>query len=164
MSDDPQEAIDRARRHLRNAARESLEASRALVDAALLAGSRFGGEDDIGRGGLAGEVKRALDAWIAALESDKPFRMPEALAEPLRRAVQTEIDRWEKRSIEDESARPVLRAFLGLRELLWELGMRTEPSPAKGPSSADREASGPSDSSRRSKDSRQRVQRFDLED
>ena len=102
MNGDAQEAIDRARRHLRNAARESLEASRALVDAALLAGNM--GVGDTGRGGLAGEVKSALEAWIATLEADQPFRMPEALAEPLRSAIQTEIDRWEKRSAASRSA------------------------------------------------------------
>jgi hypothetical protein len=164
MNGDAQEAIDRARRHLRNAARESLEASRALVDAALHAGNMVGGEHDVGRGGLAGEAKSALDAWISALESDRPFRMPEALAEPLRRSVQTEIDRWEKRSVEDESARPVLRAFLGLRELLWELGMRAEPDPAGNPSSSHDEARGSAHSEKSTKNSRQRVQRFDLED
>jgi hypothetical protein len=163
MNGDAQEAVDRARRHLRNAARESLEASRALVDAALLAGNMVGVEGD-DRGGLAGQAKSALDAWIAALESDQPFRMPEALAEPLRRAIQTEIDRWEKRSAEDESARPVLRAFLGLRELLWELGMRSEPDPTKNPSNPRDDASGAAHPSRPAPGSRPRVQRFDLED
>lgn len=164
MNGDTQDAIDRARRHLRNAARESLEASRALVDAALHAGSMVGGAGDVGRGGLAGEAKSALDAWISALEGDGPFRMPEALAEPLRRAVQTEIDRWEKRSVEDESARPVLRAFLGLRELLWELGMRTEPDPEREPSAPHDDVGGSAHTDRSVKRSRQRVQRFDLED
>jgi hypothetical protein len=162
MNGDAQEAIDRARRHLRNAARESLEASRALVDAALLAGNM--GVGDTGRGGLAGEVKSALEAWIATLEADQPFRMPEALAEPLRSAIQTEIDRWEKRSAEDESARPVLRAFLGLRELLWELGMRSEPSPVENAEHPRDEAKPATRSNEQAAGSRQRVQRFDLED
>jgi len=163
MKGDAQEAVDRARRHLRNAAREGLEASRALVEAALLAGNMVGGEGE-SRGGLAGEAKSALDAWIAALETDQPFRMPEALAEPLRRAIQAEIDRWEERSVEDESARPVLRAFLGLRELLWELGMRSEPKPEKTPSDPHDSATSSTRSSRSEQPSRQRVQRFDLED
>lgn len=161
MTSNPQDAIHRARRHLRNAAREGLEASRALIEAALLTGSLAEAADSDGRGGVAAEVKATLDAWIATLESDQAFRMPSAFAEPLQRALKIEIDRWERRSAEDEAARPVLRAFLTLRELLWEFGMRDAPSSSERSSRAPHQKSAPRS---RSKSPRQRVQRFDLED
>jgi hypothetical protein len=158
---DAQEAIDRARRHLRRAAREGLEASRALVEAALLAGYADLESDDRRGKGLAREVMNALDAWIATLDGEGPFRMPTSIAEPLRRAIDAEIARWEQRSAEDESARPVLRAFLGLRELLWEFGMRSEtrgdPIP---PTDRQQEPT----SATRPRSARRRVQRFDLDD
>ena len=39
-------------------------------------------------------------------------------------ALDAEIARWETKARQDADARAVLRAFLGVRELLWELGMR----------------------------------------
>jgi hypothetical protein len=173
VSDDVQEAIDRARSHLRAALRESVEVSRALVDAAL----RAGGLDDASREGLAGEVRAALDDWIGALERDETFRMPAALIEPLEQALQAEIERWEKRSASDESARPVLRAFLGLRELLWEMGVRpaTSDDGAEQDTERDEATEGTDSSGERdiesadhedgqAPSSRPRVQRFNIEE
>lgn len=55
-------------------------------------------------------------------------------------ALDAEIGRWEERSRHEPEARPVLRAFLAVRELLWELGVRVgdttdeqEESPAEEP-------------------------------
>ena len=45
----------------------------------------------------------------------------------LAEALDLEIERWERRAREDPDARAVLRAFLGVRELLWELGIRPQP-------------------------------------
>jgi hypothetical protein len=39
-------------------------------------------------------------------------------------ALDEEIARWELRSREDPNARSVLRAFLGVREILWEVSAR----------------------------------------
>ena len=39
-------------------------------------------------------------------------------------ALDAEIARWELRSREDPNARSVLRAFLGVREILWEISAR----------------------------------------
>lgn len=47
-----------------------------------------------------------------------------ALVDAIADALDVEIARWEARAREDADARPVLRAFLGVRELLWELGVR----------------------------------------
>jgi hypothetical protein len=173
MTNDVQDAIERARVHLRLAIRESLEASRALVDAALLAT----GTDETSRAGLAGEVRSALDSWIATLDQDRAFRMPAAFADTLEQALQAEIDRWEQRSAQDASARPVLRAFLGLRELLWELGLRrgeTQHPPSSGSDRAQSsphrdeamdmqdETASPDRTAGPERKSRPRVQRFDL--
>jgi len=120
MNQEAKQAIERARGHLDAALRESLEASRALVEAA----SAAGGMGESAAGGFADEIKSALDNWIARVEDGGALSIPKAVIEPLERALQAEIARWEKRSATDETARPVLRAFLGLRELLWEMGMR----------------------------------------
>ncbi|MGH7286571.1 MAG: hypothetical protein ACREI8_00945, partial [Myxococcota bacterium] len=40
------------------------------------------------------------------------------------------IARWEERARQDGEARAVLRAFLGVRELLWEFGIRRPDEPA----------------------------------
>ncbi|MBW1881920.1 MAG: hypothetical protein JRJ58_00215 [Deltaproteobacteria bacterium] len=155
MNQDVQEAIARARAHLHNAKREGLEATRALLEAALHAGAA----NESGQASLCADLRRALDHWIDSLEQDQLFAMPNALGEPLGRALDAEIVRWEKRSESDEAAPPVLRAFLALRELLWELGMPR-----------DRDEQGASDSSSPQpkeatpRPARQRVQRLDIED
>ena len=162
MKSDIQEAIDRARTHLRRAARESIEASLALIEAAQLAG---GLEE---RSALVGNLTKALDDWIEALDQERAIRMPTAFIEPLEQALNAEIERWEKRSATDDSARPVLRAFLGLRELLWELGMRHPENEAADASAHDgsgERADPTSDANPDSKKkTRSRVQRFDIED
>ena len=57
-------------------------------------------------------------------------------------ALETEIARWESLSRQDEEARSVLRAFLGLREFLWEMGIRSKtPPPAVHPSSTGKTTS-----------------------
>jgi hypothetical protein len=47
-----------------------------------------------------------------------------ALLDSISEALDTEIARWEERAGNDIEARAVLRAFIGLRELLWEFGVR----------------------------------------
>jgi hypothetical protein len=51
-------------------------------------------------------------------------------------ALGAEIARWEARAREDPDARLVLRTLLGLREILWELGVR--PKAAAGSPQARR--------------------------
>jgi hypothetical protein len=119
MNQDVQEAIARAQTHLRNATREGLEATRALLEAALHAG----GANESDQAPSCADLKRALDHWIDSLEQDRLFALPKALAEPLCRALDAEIVRWQKRSESDRAAAPVLQAFLTLRELIWESSM-----------------------------------------
>ena len=46
------------------------------------------------------------------------------ILEAIATTVDDEISRWQERADDDVEARTVLRAFLGLREVLWELGVR----------------------------------------
>ena len=156
MGSDSAEPLARARAHLRQATLEGLQAIQALLDAAGQASGLTGAE----AGDLAGEISAVLERLLAGLRADGRFEMPRAVAEPLEMALAREIERWEKRSKTDPDARPVLRAFLGLRELLWELGLR--PPGAASPASKDPHPSAEtmSDIGRE----RSRVQRFDIED
>jgi hypothetical protein len=126
------EALERARDHARLAAAEGLAALRALLDAASLAAT--GAASDELR--VLGSFGRQLDAAEAALRGGSLGG--DALVAALADALEAEIARWQARSAQDPEARAVLRAFLGLRELLWELGVRPRASEeaARGPRSA----------------------------
>jgi hypothetical protein len=121
------EALARARRHARAAAAEALDAVHALLDAAALA-----------TGGVPAEAHRTLSLASKLLETASRGLEPSAsaegraLAEALAGALDNEIGRWEERAHDDPEARAVLRAFLGLRELLWELGIRRAGASAAG--------------------------------
>ncbi len=110
------EALERARQHGRTAAAEALCALRALLDAASLATT-----------GAPAEAHRGLSVVARTLE-DVAGAFGEGEGASLLRAVvdalDAEIGRWEERAVQDPDARAVLRAYLGLRELLWELGVR----------------------------------------
>jgi len=110
------EALGRAREHARCAVAEGLAAVQALLDAGALATS----------GGPAGDhaalrplqaVLQDLTDWLGGADGAS---LPAALAD----ALDAEIDRWEKRARDDADARAVLRVYLGVREILWELGLR----------------------------------------
>jgi hypothetical protein len=113
-----EEALARARRHASTAVAEALEAGRALLDAASLAtsGARAAEHPIFGR----------ADAWIRDASGGLAASggLPSDLAATLADALDTEIARWEQRAHDDGDARAVLRAFLGLREMLWEIGVR----------------------------------------
>jgi hypothetical protein len=111
-----EQALARAATHARASAAELVAALRALVDAASLAAS--------GAPGAAGRlapIAMVLDE-LQALVS--PELGGGALAAAIAEALDAEIARWEERGRDDPDARAVLRAFLGLRELLWEMGVR----------------------------------------
>ena len=113
------EALSRARQHARSAASEAVSAVHALLDAAALATS-----------GLPSDASRLLAPLAQLLESLAQGLAPDAdamsapLLAALADALDAEIARWEARGRDDAEARAVLRAFLGVRELLWELGLR----------------------------------------
>ena len=124
------EALERAAGHARAAVVELLRAARALVDAAALGWSGKPGEAHAALRTIA----RNIDDVITRLEGEGTA-VPAPAIQAILRALDDEIARWEKRSVKDVEARAVLRMFLGLREILWELTMRPEgqrPSPASG--------------------------------
>jgi hypothetical protein len=105
-----------------------------------------------------GNVQRGLEELIAEIRENGSFVLPAVFAEPLAEALELEIKRWELRSSTDADARVVLRAFLGLRELLWELGMRP------GTSSTSDGAGSNSIRHEPAHTKRDRVQRFNIEE
>ena len=101
---------------------------------------------------LPSEASRLLAPLAQLLENLAQGLAPDSdalsapLLEALADALDAEIARWEARARDDAEARAVLRAFLGVRELLWELGLRRgarapdapgaapgDPGPAHGP-------------------------------
>ena len=153
MNDGAEEALQRARKHLHRATLEGLEAARALLEAAV----RTSGLTDASRESLVGNLQSSLENLIAGIRENSSIVLPKAFAEPLAAALEREIKRWERRSQTDPDARPVLRAFLGLRELLWELGLDRAAPPRT-------EQSRPNDDTGRpAQPHRDRVQRFDVE-
>lgn len=119
-SESVEQALARARDHAASSVREAVAAIGALLDAAALA---FDGEPaDANR--LLGPAARVLEGLRERLDaagSGDAAALLQAVAE----ALDEEITRWEERARRDPDARPVLRAFLGLRELLWEFGVRS---------------------------------------
>lgn len=112
------EALERARLHGRAAAAESLAMLRALLDAGALASA--GTPSEASR--VFGPLARLLDELSAQLGDDA--QLPSSVLAAIAEALDVEIARWEQRAREDADARAVLRAFLGLREVLWEFGVR----------------------------------------
>ena len=164
MTQEFDEAVGRAREHLRRATLEGLEAATALLEAASSV-SRTGPATE----GISADLLRGIERILHGLRSNGRFAFPEAVTGPLEEALAREIARWEIRSKSDQAARPVLRAFLGLRELLWELGMRTTQTAS---SQTDSTASstnapsgdGPAKNSEEAPPRKRRVQRFDVEE
>jgi hypothetical protein len=150
-----EEALARAAAHGRRAAAEALLAARALLDALSL--SLHGTAAEERR--VLGLAARSLDGVAAALHGGSA---PSALLEAVAEALDTEIARWEARARHDADARAVLRAWLGLREILWELGVR----PARGDARQAPEAprgTGPRAPGRRGPGPGRRVQRVPVE-
>jgi hypothetical protein len=132
---DASAALARAGAHARRALAETLLAARALADAASLAAlGRPAGEDATLSAWL-----RGLDELAASLAAGADPAGGELLRAVLD-ALDAEIGRWETRAREDGDARAVLRAYLGLREILWEIGVRpprAEPARARRRSAAE---------------------------
>jgi hypothetical protein len=112
--------------HARSAAGEAALAVRALLDAASLGATGVPAE---GHEALRGALR-----WLETLAESAGGSEGRRWLQALAAALDGEIARWEARSQADPEARGVLRAFLGLRELLWELGLRA--APAEPPSAA----------------------------
>ena len=114
-----EEALSRARTHGRVAAAESVAALQALLDAVALALSGKAAERDA----ILGPLSRGLEE-LRGLVAPDDSQLGSNLLSALFDALDAEIARWEERSREDPNARSVLRAFLGVREILWEISSR----------------------------------------
>ena len=111
---------------------------------------------------MGGQVERQLEDLNAVLRDSPAFSIPRALAEPRQTAIDAEINRWEQRSRTDPDARLVLRAFLGMRGLLWEVEIRSDD--AGGPPEPRTTAKTSPRAHKAARPERNRVQRFKLED
>ena len=165
MAEDPPgsapDALARAAHHARLAAAEALAAWRALADAGALLATGAPSTALRGVGGLA----RASMELEAALRSGSGAE-GDALATALAGALDAEIARWEARSADDSDARAVLRAFLGLRELLWEVGVRVQsaaPAAPAGPEGVRPEPRRPVVAAPRARRRTARVERVPVE-
>ena len=117
------EALERAGLHARRALGEALAAARALLDASAITWSGRPSEENAALRGLA-ELLDQQSARLANAKGDVPAPVMNAVLE----ALDQEISRWERQAREDPDARAVLRTFLGLREILWEFGLRRDTS------------------------------------
>jgi len=162
--DDPEpperaaEAIARARKHTRAAIAEALAAVHALLDASSLA---LIGEPSASNT-LLRPIARILEALRAEFNEDPTTGEAAALLRSIAEALDVEIARWEKRAETDPEARAVWRAFLGLRELLWELGIRRE-SDASGSGETSKPAARKKGRSTSARRKQPRVQRVTVE-
>ncbi len=114
-------ALAAARSHARSAASEAVAAARALLEAASFATTGR----PVGEAGPLALVMRSLDELALSLAeggSGPAAQLLDSVVE----ALDAEIARWEERAKTDDDARAVLRAYLGLREILWELGVRPQ--------------------------------------
>ena len=123
-----EEALRRSATHARNAIAEASLAAVALLDAIALPltgqpARQAGDSAGLAGRGLATLSSRLVDLAHLARSADTP--LPDELLGAILDALDAEIARWEERSRSDADARPVLRAFLGLREILWEFGVRS---------------------------------------
>ncbi len=129
-----EEALVSARRHARAALGEAALAARALLDALALATS--GAPSETSR--TLSWAAAALDVAARGLGRDAPHTS--SLLGAVVEALDAEIARWEARAGVDSDARAVLRAYLGLREILWELGLRAPQSDTQRESPGPRDA------------------------
>ena len=116
------QALERAIGHASVALSEGVASARALLDAASLIVSELPAE---AHPNLA-ELARALDQVSEALSGNSPSLRATA-THALLETIDSEIARWEVKSRSDDDARSVLRVFMSLREVLWEIGIRREP-------------------------------------
>ncbi len=121
-----EESLARAREHARIALAEAVLAARCMLDAASLGATGVPAEGH--------EALRRTAQWLdraAAAASGGAHADVARWLETVSDALDAEVARWEARSRIDPDARAVLRAFLSVRELLWEFGLRRSPGSAQ---------------------------------
>jgi hypothetical protein len=132
------EALARARKHGRAAAAETVAAVRALIDAASLGASGRPSEASRLLGPLA-KLLEGLEGELGSADVDGSSRVLDAVAA----AIDDEIALWEERAQNDTDARTILRALLGLREILWEFGVGRGGAPDGPPAEAAQQSPPP---------------------
>jgi hypothetical protein len=152
------EALARARKHTYAAIAEALAAIRALLDASSLA---LTGEASASNA-LLSPIARILEGLRAEFDDNSTAGEAAVLLRSIAEALDAEIVRWEKRAETDPEARSVWRAFLGLRELLWEFGIRRE-SDASGSEETSKPAARKKGRSSSTRPKKPRVQRVTVE-
>jgi hypothetical protein len=151
----PAEALAEARLHARRAAAELAVSLRALVDAAALTA-----DGEIASEGRLAPVAEALETAARWLDPERDETGDAAaVLRALAEGLESEIERWEARSREDSEARSVLRAFLAVREVLWEMETRFGGTTR----AAERDDTPPDAPRGRGKRSKRRVQRVSVE-
>ncbi len=152
------EALAQARGHAQRAASESAAALRALLDAATLAT-----QGELASAGRLAPLAEALEQIAAWLHPDAD-ESGDAVLRALADGLDAEIARWEAKSREDPEARSVLRAFLAVREVLFEVSTRfttsREEAPVPSPAADTQERSPQPQRARRP---RRRVERVAVE-
>lgn len=118
----PEEALAKALQHARSAISEILQALGHLIDATALATTS---QDSSAREWLD-MAQRALGSLGSALDERSKSNDAQAIDAVLD-ALDQEIQRWQAQAETSPEARAVLRAYLGLREILWEFGFRRSP-------------------------------------
>lgn len=113
------EALARARHHGRAAAAEGLAALQALVEAG---GLSTGNALDEGAIATLRETVQQVRRWL----DPDGGRDAASVLEGVSQALDEEIQRWEEKSREDGEARTILRAFLAVREVVWEFASRSD--------------------------------------
>jgi hypothetical protein len=154
----PAEALGEARLHAQRAAAESAAALRALLDAGTLAA-----RGELAAAGRLAPLAEALER-IAAWLHPEGDQSGDAVLRALADGLDAEISRWEAKSREDPEARSVLRAFLAVREVLFEMSTRfatprTEQPDAAAPSDTEERSPRPT----RARRARRRVERVAVE-
>ena len=97
--------------------------------------------DELESAGGASCLAELLDEQSARFATGEGA-VPASVMNAILEALDQEIERWERQAGEDPDARAVLRTFLGLREILWEFGLRRD-SPSRGSGSTSRPRSKP---------------------
>jgi hypothetical protein len=154
----PAEALAEARTHAQRAAAEGAAALRALLDAATLAAQ--GETASAGRLAPLAQALEHVAAWLHPDGEQSGDDVLRALADGL----DAEIARWEAKSKEDPEARSVLRAFLAVREVLFEMSARfATPSKAEPTPSAPGDTEERPQQPARKQRLRRRVERVSVE-
>jgi hypothetical protein len=153
------EALAEARRHGQRAAAECALALRALLDAATLVAR--GEPAASGRFAPLADALERVSAWLG----EGGDRSGEAVLRALADGLDAEIARWEAKSREDPEARSVLRAFLAVREVLFEMSTRFGGAREREPAAPEPPADTEQRSTRttRPRRARRRVERVAVE-